>query len=243
MCSGRVRTRPSFQHPLLGARARASRGAVGRGILPSGKYAQDRIIGAAEIAADKHFDEDVKAAGLRYSGLSNAQVASIAATGTHEGKKVSTEELAAAHDRIMSSGSFDERRKALEYAASQTGTGNEHDSASLRQRSVSGAMKRGDGNIYGVNFGNKLVDGRIKTNVDLAQEAVDNAAAGKVSAEHLIQSQGATDYLVDVARGATIVPGSSTAVSNLKSAASEAGTNTTTSKNVTKGIIDAFSRL
>ncbi len=229
---------------LIGrARARASKGALGRGILPSGKYAQGRVIGAAEIAADKHFDEDVKAAGLSYAGLSNAQVASISATGMHDGKKVGVEELAAAHDRIMSSGSFDERRKALEYAASQTGTGSAHDSASLRQRSVSGAMKRGDGNIYGVNFGNKLVDGRIKSNTDLAQEAVDNAAAGKVSAEHLVQSQGATDYLVDVARGATIVPGSSAAVGELKTAATEASTNSTTSKNVTKGIVDAFSRL
>jgi len=225
-------------------RARASRGVIGRGILPSGKYAQERVVGAAELAADNPFVEDVKAAGLGYAGLSNADVAKIASTGTHNGKKVTREELAAAHERIMSTGSFDERREALEYVASQTGTGSEHDSASLRQRSVSGAMKRGDGNIYGVGFGNKLVDGAITTKEQLAQEAVDNAAAGNVSSEHLVQSKGATSYLVDVSRGATALsPGSGTAVGNLKIAASEATGNASTSKNVTPEIADIFGKL
>lgn len=232
---------------LLGrARNRASRGVLGRGVLKSGQYAQARVLGAAEIAADKHFDEDVKAASLKQAGMSNSDVGKIAATGKRaDGTEVSTEELAAAHDRIMSSGSFDERRKALEYVASQTNNSKSaHNSASLRQRSVAGAMKRGDGNIYGVNFGNKLVDGKITTGQQLAQEAVDNAKAGKVSAEHLVQSQGATDYLVDVSRGATGgVPGSSAAVASLKVVAGQAISNEATSKNVTQGIADAFGRL
>jgi hypothetical protein len=95
----------------------------------------------------------------------------------------------------MSSGGFTQRRAVLEgLASNKAGT-----SRDLRGRAITGAYSKGDQNIYGVGFGDQILDdaGSINSAGDLAKATVKNAADGHIQAEHLVQGATATEYLVD----------------------------------------------
>ncbi len=187
------------------ARRTAARGLPG--IMPGTREALEKIDTNALTAYDKAFEEDVRAASLRQSGLSNAQVSTISRYGLVDKdgpnqRKATTHELAAATDRIMATGSFDERKYALEWLAENKG--DERNTEALRARAAGGAAKRGDGNIYGKGFANKITEegpGTVNSAQDLAAEAMINAKGGNISAEHLVQSDSATEYVVAAATG------------------------------------------
>lgn len=227
-------------------RRRAAGGALGgRAFTDSGRFAQTRMEQTAQSRAlneeDAEYERSVKAASLEQAEMDNQSVAQIAKTGQYKGRKATEHELAAANDRVMKSGSFKERQNALAYLAStkgDTGPGG-HGKTTLRNRAVQGAYARGDQNIYGSGFGNEIVKdgGSINGSEDFAAAAVANAAAGHVSAEHLVQGDSATQFLVDSVNnteGQAIVDGdtakqaeAAAARTKLKGAVSSmAGTNT-----------------
>jgi len=231
-------------------RRRAAGGALGgRTFSKSGEFAQTRMEQTARSRAlneeDKEYEENVKAASLDQAGLDNSVVAAMAATG-HDaaGRKLSEHELAAANDRVMKSGSFSERRGALSYLASHKDD-DHHGSSTLRNRAVQGAYAKGDQNIYGAGFGNNLVSddpnnaSAIASEADLAAAAVANAAAGSVSAEHMVQGESSTRYLVDQ----VIASGDATARANLSSAATAARIGTGTAGKISSNIDASFTRL
>lgn len=223
-------------------RARAARGITGRGYTNAGEYAQDAMVNRAIVESDKIYDEGVKGASLRQYGMANNEVAVLAATGKDLGGKDLTEhEHAAAVERIMKTGSFEERRAVLENLASNKGT----TSAALRTRAVQGAIGRGDQNIYGVDFANKIVSegkGTINSAGDLRESTVTNAVKGKVSGEHLVQSEAATSYLVDSLKTSTD-PNAGLGIGKVKSEAVKLGTNPTTASKATPSIKGVLRKL
>lgn len=203
-------------------RRRAAGGITGRTFTDSGDYAQQSMVAQAQITADKNYEDQVRGAALNQVNLTNAQVAAMTRTGMDaNGRKLTQHELAAANDRVMKTGSFDERREAIEYLAANKGD-KEHGSESLRNRAVQGAYSRGDQNIYGAGFGNEVVSatGGINGAGDLMKATVDNAKSGKVSQEHIVQGEASSKYLVNSVTDVT--HGDATAKANIKAAAKEA---------------------
>ena len=166
----------------------------------AGKFG-DRMTSTGLRTVDEEYENDVKGAALKQYGMTNQQVAEIAKTGKHDGRQVTEHELAAAQDRIMSTGSFDERREALEFIAANKS--DKRVTENVRARAVNGSIKRGDANIYGKGFGNEIISnkGAVTSKESLAQQAVKNAQGGNVSAEHLVQSDSATEYVVAAVTG------------------------------------------
>jgi len=231
---------PSSASWLNRRRARMARGITGRSYSNAGDYAQESMMNSAIVEADKIYDEGVKGASLRQAGMTNKDVAVLAATGKDQsGKPLTEHEHAAAVERIMKTGSFDERRQTLEHLASNKGT----TSATLRARAVQGAIGRGDQNVYGVDFANQLMSetGSINSADDLLKATVANAKGGKVSAEHLVQGAAATKYIVDAATKSKFADVDAKA--KLKIAADEAEKNASTSNRVTSEIKDKFGDL
>ena len=204
--------------------------------IGGGDSARD-IIAYAQQAKKEEQAKDIKAAAATMSHLSNEKVAEMARTGmTHDGsRKLDKHEVAAAAYRIMETGSFDERKNALEYVASNKSSF----SADVRNEIVQKSIARGDSNIFGAGFGNQIVDenGSIKDGASLAQAAANNAASGKVSAEHLVQNGASTKYLIDSAQGNTA------ALTQLKTAAAAARTQAGTASKVTGEFDTQFKRL
>ena len=185
--------------------------------------------------------KDIKAASARIANLNNLDIAKIAATGMHEGRQASAEIFAAATHRIQETGSFDERRGSLEFLAQNKDTqlgkdlGNDE---TLRGEAAQRAIGRGDSNIYGAGFGNQLIakDGEIKDADSLKAAAVTNAAGGSLSAEHVVQNNMSTKYLVE----SITASGDANAIAKLKQAAETARTQTTTASKVTGKIDEQF---
>ena len=232
---------------LMGrARRRASMGVTGRTYTNAGDYAREHMATAALshalTAEDKEYEENVKGAALQQVGLTNAETAAITKTGMINGRKASQYEMAAANDRIMKSGSFDERREALEYLAANK-SDPEHGSRSLRNRAVQGAYSRGDGNIYGAGFGNEVVSetGRIDGAEGLMKETVANAKSNKVSAAHAVQGEASAKYLVSAVTDGT--HGDASARANVKAAAAKAKADPSTSGSYTGSMDSHFSTL
>ncbi len=187
--------------------------ALGRGGRPftaSGKFARDRVTqaaaGASASAENKDYNDAVAAAAAQQRTYTVKEVAGMAATGMYKGQVITEHERAAAIDRTMSSGGFNERRAVLEGLASNKA----NISRDLRSRAITGAYAKGDQNIYGVGFGDQIladrqvdpltgavIAGGINSAGDLAKAAVKNAADGHTQAEHLVQGASATEYLVD----------------------------------------------
>lgn len=211
-------------------------------VTKRGEFGQNRINTAAQAKMDAIEGEAAKEATERQKSLTTAEVAAMAATGTHKGTKVSDAERAAAIDRTMSTGSFAQRKDILSNLAANKGT----TSRALRQRAVAGAYSKGDQNIYGAGFGDEIVSetGGISSAADLASSAVDNAAKGKVQAEHLVQNGAATDWLVDeiVTNGAAH-PLAATARTNLQGVAKSAQTSQATRTKIDGTIRTAFGKL
>lgn len=187
--------------------------------------------------------KDIKAGTALIDHLDNATVAKIAATGEHEGKPVSAAIFQAATHRIQDSGSFDERRENLEFLAKNKTTdlgkalGMD---ATLRGEAAQKAIARGDSKIYGAGFGNELVNenGSIVDGASLAQSAVDNASKGSLNAQHLVQGDASTKFLVDQITGST----SQSAKANLKAAADVARTQSSTAAGITDKIDQALQK-
>jgi hypothetical protein len=181
--------------------------------------------------------KDIKAAAAPISKLSNDKVAKMARTGMSldGSRQLDEAELAAAQYRIMETGSFKERQQALEFLAENKS----RLSADVRNEVVQRSIKRGDSNIYGAGFGNQIVDenGSIKDAKTLAQAAAENAAAGKVSAEHMVQNGASTKYLIDSAQG------NAQALANIQTAANTARVQAGTASKVTAEFDTEFARV
>lgn len=200
-----------------GQRVRRALGRGGRPLTESGVFARNRATqaaaGASASAENKDYNEAVAAAAAQQRNSTVAEVANMAATGMHNGQAITEHERAAAIDRTMSSGGFSQRRAVLEGLASdKAGT-----SRDLRSRAITGAYSKGDQNIFGVAFGDQILDegGTINGAADLAAATVQNAADGHVQAEHLVQGSSATEYLVN----STLASADPYARNNLRNAA------------------------
>ena len=148
---------------------------------------EDTITGRAE--ADKLREEAIGNATKSLQGHTTAELVLSLRTGQDRGGHPMTEATRiAARDMIMANGGFNDRRAVLENIASDPGLGRD-----IKSRLVKAAYAKGDGNIYGVNFGDDIVSGNINNAAGLAQSAVANA--DNLQAEHMVQSSGATRWL------------------------------------------------
>lgn len=222
------------------ARRRAAAGVTGRAWTPAGEYAAGRAERVAEGKVKEVEQEEIKYATESQRGMTTADVAKIAQTGVHNGVRVSEAERAAAIDRTMSTGGFNDRRKVLEAMASNKNSTTQE----MRQRAVSGAYAKGDQDIYGTGFGDQIVSGvgSISSGASLLQAAVDNAAGGNVKPEQLVKNSSATKYLVDGVRAGTTAAHTS-AKANLVSAASEAESGEGTKTQIDPNIAASFADL
>lgn len=193
-------------------RARRRLGLGAPGVTPGGEYSRNKLqssaLASVTATENKEYEEAVSAAKTAHAiaGISTTDLAAMAATGKDKkGQAISEHARAAAIDKVMSSGSFDERRSALEGLA-----GDASASKSLRARATEGAFAKGDNAFYGNGFGQDIIDGKITGAADLAAAAVKNAEAGSVTAEQWASSGAGADWL------ATVSAGSSTAKSNLR---------------------------
>lgn len=218
-------------------RLSATGGAIGNNvaaITPRMRFAQSRVGSAAAAKMDALEAEAAKEATERQKSMTTAEVAAIAATGLGKDKlPVSAAERAAAIDRTMATGSFQQRQDVLANLAANKST----TSRSLRQRAVAGAYAKGDQGIYGNGFGDNIIaehdpankQGTINSAEDLAKAAVENAADGKVQAEHLAQNGAATAWLVnEVINNGSAHPRAATARTKLQPVAKEAQTSQAT---------------
>lgn len=206
---------------ILGrVRQRSSRGVTGRTFTNAGDFAQGRINRSAAGIEHKIYEEDVEAAKEQQRNMTVADVATIAATGMHNGQAVTEHERAAAIDKTMSAGGFGDRRAVLEgLAADKANTSRE-----LRNRAITAAYSKGDQNIYGVGFGDQILDenGAINGEADLLAATAQNAEEGNIQPEHVVQGAAATGYLVAAATG------NAAATANLRTARDTARTNPAT---------------
>lgn len=196
---------------------------------------------AANARADEMFEQEVKAAALTLSGKTMGDVRSIAASGKDSsGNAVSGALRAAAMDKVMSEGGFSDRRQLIESVASDDKMAN-----STKQRVIKAAYAKGDQNIYGVGFGDQILSGNIRSASDLASATVENAAAGNLQAEHMVQSAGATGYLADsiIQAHANNNPRAAAATQGFRSAASEAISNSATTARVSDDLLNQFSKV
>lgn len=209
----------------------------------SGQFG-NRATQMGDALAKEEFEKQVKEASISQDGVSLNELQVIATTGAgSDGRKVSEATRAAAIDKVMSTGGFNQRRDVLEAMASNKST----TSRTLRSRAVSAAYAKGDANIYGTQFGDNIVQetGTINSANDLANAAVANIAGGSLSAEHAVQGEGSTKYLVDTVvtkanAGDTIAQ---TARLRFKDVSSRAKVAESTRSKVTSAIDDAFTKL
>lgn len=160
-------------------------------------YAEEQLGRSAQAIADEGFEKEVKAASLQYATMSSGDVIKNALFDSNGGlnKGLSEAQRAAAIDRVMSSGSFAERRQLVE-ATSQM-------SAGEKARVSKGVYAKGDQNIFGSGIGSQIQGAGVKGADDLRRTTLKNIQDGHVNAEHLVQGEGSADYMVDVAKGQT----------------------------------------
>lgn len=193
----------------------------------------------AQQQAKELFEKSVKneQAAMESSGLTGADYAEIAITGKDKNGKVSEAKRAAAVDQVMTNGSFDERRKVLQNISDA--------STAIRTRAVNGSMAKGDGAIFGSGFGNKVLQGNVKSERDLINLAIENAKEGNVSAQDLVQNGSGTAWLGNVVEaGVKNNDANATAAkANLKQSVIEAESNKNTSKLITGKMRSTFANL
>ena len=197
----------------------------------------DKGSSRAVSVVKEEFEKQVKDASSSQSEYSLDMLKGIATTGTYNGKRVSEAAHAAAVDKVMAVGGFNDRKAVLESMASNKGS----TSTELRSRAVSAAYAKGDANIYGTSFGDKIVqsNGSINSAADLTSQTVKNAADGSLSAENLVQGESSARYIVD----SVLNSGDDKAKRNIQSAAATAKTNPGTIPKVTPAIDTEFIKL
>ena len=238
----------------LGRKADALRGsnsrlAKGAGIMLNPRRALDnswagRVAGLSEGAAhsqavsDELFENEVKGQALALRGMTSSEIATIASTGkTSAGKKVSRSMYAAAIDQTMSNGGFSDRVNVLSSLAGKD--------AVIKNRAIKAAFAKGDNNILGNEFGDAILEDKIKNMDNLESMAIKNAADGNLQAEHLVQNAGATKWLAQASIDAYGKgnPKASAARHGIKNAAIKARLNPNTSKNINGTIDTAFKKV
>lgn len=187
----------------------------------------------AYATSSELFENDVKNEALMLQNLTASQIADIARTGEDaNGSKVSKARYAAAVDQTMNNGSSGERRDILISLKGKD--------AAIKQRAIKVAYAKGDGNYLGNGFGDAILQDRVGSMDDLEKMAIDNAAAGNLQAEHLVQNAATTAWLAQASIDAYSKgnPNASAARHGIKDAAVKARANPNTSKNI-NGTIDA----
>ncbi len=175
------------------AKRRGSGGARTRvlGAVGGGNYA-DKLATQAASLEENEFNEEVKSASAEI-GTQTTGDALSQFHGASEAKQ------AAIIEHVMSKGSFNERRQLVEASGGLMGKNN----LRLRKRISEGVYAKGDQNIYGTGIGAQIVSGRVGSEADLRTQTLNNITSGHVSAEHIVQGESATEYMVDTATGAT----------------------------------------
>ena len=181
----------------------------------------------AQQQANELFEKSVKneQAVMDSLGTTSADATQMIKTGKDKNnKKLSEAQLAAAVDKVMTSGSFEERKDVLHNISDA--------STAIRTRAVNGSMAKGDGAIFGNKFGNEVLQGNVKSEQDLINIAIDNAKDGNVSAQDLVQNGSGAAWLGDaVKKGVKNSDANAIAAKvNLKKSVIEAELNQNTSK-------------
>lgn len=190
----------------------------------------------AQQQANELFEKSVKneQAVMDSLGTTSADATQMIKTGKD---KLSEAQLAAAVDKVMTSGSFEERKDVLHNISDA--------STAIRTRAVNGSMAKGDGAIFGNKFGNEVLQGNVKSEQDLINIAIDNAKDGNVSAQDLVQNGSGAAWLGDaVKKGVKNSDANAIAAKvNLKKSVIEAELNQNTSKLITGKMRSTFADL
>ena len=239
----------------LGRKADALRGsnsrlAKGAGIMLNPRRALDnswlgRATGLSEGAArsqaisDELFENEVKGQALALRGMTSSEIATIARTGkTSTDKKVSRSMYAAAIDHTMANGGFSDRANVLSSLAGKD--------AVIKNRAIKASFAKGDNNILGNEFGDAILEDKIKDMTDLEDMAINNAADGNLQAEHLVQNAAGTEWLVEASINAATDGANgnaAAAVLKIKSTASTARSNPNTAKNINGKLDSTFRKV
>ncbi len=218
-------------------RGRAARGITGRTFTKAGGEAQSsmesKALASVTALENKEYAEGVEVARQAQQSKTSKQLV----TDVIENPDSSAHEKSAAVERIMSTGSFDERQSVLKaIIADKAAKAASPDPANYKSAfndsqvttSIQSSFSKGDGDIYGKNFGNDILDGKISDPAGLEASAVKNAENNKVTAEHWAANGSASKWLAEtVSKTANMA-----ARANLKGAAAAARTpgSTTESK-------------
>lgn len=179
---------------------------AGGGRGPLSQASDDAIARAlrnAQYTIDKAEIEEVQAASVELKGEAVSSIVQRAITGEGVDTSGNTFKLTqaqhmAAIDTAMSKGGFSDRRKIVE-ASSQFDAGTDAGKKAL-QRIADGVYAKGDQGIYGVGIGDKILSGTMDSE-GLRAETQQNILDGNMDGKHMVHSQSATKYVVDIAKG------------------------------------------
>jgi hypothetical protein len=179
---------------------------AGGGRGPLSQASDDAIARAlrnAQYTIDKAEIEEVQAASVELKGEAVSSIVQRAITGEGVDSSGNTFKLTqaqhmAAIDTAMSKGGFSDRRKIVE-ASSQFDAGTDAGKKAL-QRIADGVYAKGDQGIYGVGIGDKILSGTMDSE-GLRAETQQNILDGNMDGKHMVHSQSATKYVVDIAKG------------------------------------------
>ena len=229
--------RGRFKESMTRRRAERRTNSKIHGVLDNTRFGQflglNKGAARAYATSSELFENDVKNEALMLQNLTASQIADIARTGEDaNGRKVSKARYAAAIDQTMNNGSSGERRDILISLKGKD--------AAIKQRAIKVAYAKGDGNYLGNGFGDAILQDRVGSMDDLEKMAIDNAAAGNLQAEHLVQNAATTAWLTQASVDASKKgnPNASAARHGIRTAAVKARINPNTSKNI-NGTIDA----
>ncbi|NCU37961.1 hypothetical protein EOL96_02790 [Candidatus Saccharibacteria bacterium] len=194
-----------------------------------GRGYSDKLSTQAASLEESEFNEQVKAASadVGIKSTSSALGSGKDADGNYDMSTFhasSEAQQAAIIEHVMAKGSFDERRALVEASGGLSG----HNADRLRKRISEGVYAKGDQNVYGTGIGARIVDKDITDEKTLREQALKNIEAGHVTAEHIVQGESATRYMVDTAKGVrengstTGTAASTTAAANLDAAYTQA---------------------
>ena len=210
----------------------------------------DQSAAAGVSLNDAEFQKDVNAAQILQQGMTSSELLDMAKsgnttvrdssgnavidtkTGLAKQRKVTDAERTSAMQSVMTSGSFGQRRDLLSTVASDTSLDRR-----AKSRVVQAAYSKGDQNVFGTDFGDKILDGTIKSEAGLTQQAVNNASNGNLKAEDLVHSAGATKWLADEITKDSHTTGNTKAVHGFVDAARSARTSEHTAAKI-DGTID-----
>lgn len=240
-----------------------SQGLSGREFNIAGRtFGRTRSTLRAAQAAQAYNEAEIKASAYDTQDLLVQEAVDAVVSGkvtdsrTGKLRDTSQTERLALIDKAMTSGGFNQRREILEVLSS--GNMGNRQEKELVNRAIKISYSKGDQTVYGVGFGDNILSGGIKGEEGLRSATKKNIEAGNVDGTHMVQSQGMSEYMIDVATGIaptkdaenkviknaqgkavkasyTAVPGSRTAVDNLVSAIDNARTGDST-RTVANGV-------